>query len=1404
MWVGTSGKGKLSSNRDEARRNMPTLNQIPRALFTEHNKATVYDKLKANEGKKRREAWAESSDEEYNSDSQRHGRHELMMSENKESLADGDVKESPAAIRSKKGGQLKPLNSPSKSLSPDQIRRAGKKRTLSTPLSPMSTDSLHSFSSPSTASLLTASVSSTSSLLSGASPSPDRGLLHSRSSRGSPSTPLRKSKGPLLSGLVLPGNMESSCSPTLRGIPVGGSAELSLLLSDEDDNMSYTSETGETEEQKSYGYSYMENSERSGRQTRKAVIVRKRDKSPQGLMKRRLRVLHDSLESVTEEQKELKSMLLSEADKMVSQLPLSYLASKPELRHYAMERAGRPVIQHMLNVVHGKMKWALDRWRTNFPPNAALDERQVAFLCIADRLSRMIKPVYRGAFEQWARLYSSRYQLELGARREAAAREIQSWYRHVRITKRKLFKFFTDAVKVCLDRRKGIKHMILYESKRRSALLKFQRAIAGRRRKWFAARNLMRPYQWFKLYRKVQVRLTRRINVRLVQRWFRMTRCRSAKELYLIRNILRYGGYTRVMSKIPEDLLRRNGLLLGFEQCASRIQRAWFVSKGNFAAFMIAAARRAKEEYQQMLNDNATIIQQNFRGHLWNLLNLAAIQHNRARRISFAFRHYQWRVWVARRVARRVHRPATRIQRFCKMQMWKALLSDRFKLRKVTKIWFNIKRQLAAASIQREYRAHLERLRIAHEEFLAWVKQQRENAEKTALSIRFIQMAWRKKLRVNRFPRHVYLACWRTVREHRSYLNRMAGIIQRRTRKYLVVMRAIWKAELIRCANVIWYIAKSYLLKLAVFDRVEATMRTQRRASNVIKRNLRTFLFIGKIDLRCKIRRAQRLYKKFMNDAATYIQRWIMRKFVEYYLPVRTSARASLKKRRMDEEARRVLNIQNKSASFISRFFRLFPLWNKQMALIARERHRILRIHKARCIQKLARRIIAWQRFAMVVAYKKRQKLAAMQMEQMRNAVNIIGYYYKRKLEKFELYARFKNRRWMIDEFNRLDAERVEAERVRDIAVEDKRRTDENMRATINASWKQGSDVNGKNYYYNYVTGESSWDVPEGFKVPVAINKWLKQLDDRQNVYYYNMETQESSWLPPCTLCGDASEKWCQECSCAYCDRCFDEYHELDEPDTEDNGELKAHKWSLVQYEKDVLKPGEIYCLECQRRTAVRMCLECWDAYCDECFRYTHHTGSLKYHKTMAYKKVKLGWMTIKSKDPSDPDYYVNGATGITQYEKPFELMTESEKKLYGDFLSHQKAANEYVKKIDQLQHELEEASFERDSIMQDAMKAGFMGPSVTSALDKKKRRKKKMDDVEASSTDVVGDAIKNNKPGPFDWLTGSMTEYRDKLLKPQERERGAAKSDYIGALLEDISKERAKKKELAKKDAGY
>ena len=125
------------------------------------------------------------------------------------------------------------------------------------------------------------------------------------------------------------------------------------------------------------------------------------------------------------------------------------------------------------------------------------------------------------------------------------------------------------------------------------------------------------------------------------------------------------------------------------------------------------------------------------------------------------------------------------------------------------------------------------------------------------------------------------------------------------------------------------------------------------------------------------------------------------------------------------------------------------------------------------------------------------------------------------------------------------------------------------------------------------------------------------------------------------------------------------------------------------------------------------------------------------------------------------------------------------------------------MKKIERLQYQLEEASFERDSILQDAMQAGFMGPSVTNALDKKKKRKKKLHGDEiVDHTDTIDEVSKKNKPGLMNWLTQGMVDYRDQLLKPQERERGAEKSEYMGKLLEDIKKDQAKKKAAAKKEA--
>ena len=69
-----------------------------------------------------------------------------------------------------------------------------------------------------------------------------------------------------------------------------------------------------------------------------------------------------------------------------------------------------------------------------------------------------------------------------------------------------------------------------------------------------------------------------------------------------------------------------------------------------------------------------------------------------------------------------------------------------------------------------------------------------------------------------------------------------------------------------------------------------------------------------------------------------------------------------------------------------------------------------------------------------------------------------------------------------------------------------------------------------------------------------------------------------------------------------------------------------------------------------------------------------------------------------------EKDYYVHGATGETTYEKPEDLMTENEKYHFGNFKAHKEAAEEHVKKIEKLQIDLEGASYERDTILFDAI----------------------------------------------------------------------------------------------------
>ena len=88
-------------------------------------------------------------------------------------------------------------------------------------------------------------------------------------------------------------------------------------------------------------------------------------------------------------------------------------------------------------------------------------------------------------------------------------------------------------------------------------------------------------------------------------------------------------------------------------------------------------------------------------------------------------------------------------------------------------------------------------------------------------------------------------------------------------------------------------------------------------------------------------------------------------------------------------------------------------------------------------------------------------------------SLRIIGFYFRRTREIAMLRSRFEMRRRTLQAIKDLEAERVRAEDERAQTIEEMKRSEENMKATIAAAWKQGSDASGRNYFYNYVTGES-------------------------------------------------------------------------------------------------------------------------------------------------------------------------------------------------------------------------------------------------------------------------------------------------------------------------------------------
>lgn len=1001
-----------------------------------------------------------------------------------------------------------------------------------------------------------------------------------------------------------------------------------------------------------------------------------------------------------------------------------------------------------------------------------LNDKQIGFLVIAKQLNSLVLKQCKRYFKIWSFQFGSKYDDIRDKEFNDSAYLIQHWFAQRMILRRQPFKDALGVFRMCLHRRQAIYYMISFEHKRKRAVEKIRRGIANRRRYYFAARIIQRIVRFVLIYREMKYRLTRKINGRKIQRWRRRVMRRSRKAMVIIKLVLRLGGYSKVMQRLTERLTIPGSLHRSIEEAVSTIQRSYLRSCGRYQEYLALKAERMKHEREERKHQAIVTIQRFWLRVLHKEIMRCAVLHNRARVIQRSFRHYQFRapiqppVPILQLCRERFH--VLVIQRFVRRRLFHRQLMQRFPLRKRQLQCERRLRRISAFKIQVAYRAHVIYAAKKKEEMRLFFNAQRESGDVFLRCVRTVQRAFRHSRRpYSMLPRHVRLFAFNLWRKWRLKRWTAACRIQRVALDYIEYLKV--KDFLLRVASVnkIWRLSKSYGLRNRMYQLVMATRRRRNAAAMKLQWNLRTFVWLFKIRQRFVVMKERIRIERLRNKCATIIQRFYRRVEERYRYPVRVAARVMIKKRREEELHRRMELLWQDSIRPIVRLFQMNRKWRRFLRVAEKIRYQILENKMAKRIQRMVRFFLARARVAQCIRRRHEQAEAERIRKLHQHACGIIGKYVRRKRELYSLKNRFNLRKLVIEEQNRLEAARQQALKERQEALDEAKQTEDNMTATIKASWKQGSDVSGRNYYYNYVTGESQWDPPEDW-VLKPIDAWIRNINDRGQVYYYNQQTDESRWLPPCVECSGEAERWCKNCCLSYCTKHFEELHDQEGGDPD----MADHTWAVAELEKETLKPGEVYCIECKKRVCSRVCVVCWDNYCDYCFKYVHHVGDLKRHDSIPFRKAKRGWNTVKPRTKDDKVYYVNGTTGETTYDKPRSLMTPQELQYYDNFISHKDAAEKHVKRIDELQHEVEALKYERD--MRLANDAAKMGQQAAGGDTKKK------DGAETLA------AVKNAKTGPLAFITGISQAYKARLLNPEARVRGQNRSDYIKSLLQN------------------
>jgi len=211
-----------------------------------------------------------------------------------------------------------------------------------------------------------------------------------------------------------------------------------------------------------------------GRVAGRAAPTSSRGRSGGGTTRRS--ALEEKQRSMSRSENLERLRLLANAESIIGQMPLAYLASKPELRHFAVERACKLLLKPALVSVHLLVRRAFKIWVK--PPVIVLNDKQVGFMVIAKCFEKLLRTAKRRKFNKWAYAYASRYDQDRLIMYREAVLTIQRWYRDVKITTRKAFQTLKMAMEMCLQRRYAINHAIKYEMVRRHAMEKMRKGIA--------------------------------------------------------------------------------------------------------------------------------------------------------------------------------------------------------------------------------------------------------------------------------------------------------------------------------------------------------------------------------------------------------------------------------------------------------------------------------------------------------------------------------------------------------------------------------------------------------------------------------------------------------------------------------------------------------------------------------------------------------------------------------------------------------------------------------------------------------------------------------------------------------------------------------------------------------------